>query len=130
MTFEGKSPVQLCQELIAIYSARIEAAQRLLRVYPDVAEADQISEIERSSKTILGKLQEELSMFGDAVQSEVNRSNEYLNTITQIAELSTPGNDRDAIVNFFIAEDQLQNIRQTILTEAELPESFERIIQP
>lgn len=87
---ETGKPVEIVQELIAIHTTRIEAATRL----GPLASTTLSVAIITQSKKYVEELMEELSNFGDAVQSTVNRENEFQHTwkeaLTKVDSLSKP----------------------------------------
>lgn len=70
---ETDKPVEIVQELIAIHTTRAEAATRLKPLALNTMNAS----IADQSTNWIRQLTEELSDFGDAVQSIANRENKY-----------------------------------------------------
>lgn len=74
---EIKSPVEIVQKLLAVHSTRKEACERMAKnnASPDLQE--KLKSAAAQSERFIKALLNELSQFGDAVQSEVNREDEY-----------------------------------------------------
>ncbi|MCG2615145.1 hypothetical protein LZZ85_12670 [Terrimonas sp. NA20] len=72
-TSETDKPVDIVQELIAIHTTRIDAARRLNPTLEDAADTPVVLQ----STGWITQLTDELSDFGDAVQSIANRENQY-----------------------------------------------------
>lgn len=130
MLAEGKSSVQICQEMIAIYSARAEAADLLLDRFPGSDKKEKLKEIKENSNETVSRLREELTLFGDAVSSEVDRSNNYQTSLAELSELLRQGDEQQAMVRLEETEKVLVETREGILaTAVELPEEIARIIK-
>lgn len=77
---QKKSPVEIVQKLIAIHTTRKEAGERMLKNNASNDIQDKLKLVAEQSDRFLKELLNELSQFGDAVQSEVNREDEYHET--------------------------------------------------
>ena len=72
-----KQPVEITQELIAFYTTRKEVGEKLPADKIDQELSRKIPEILSQSDVSIKELMNELSNYGDAVKSEVNRDSEY-----------------------------------------------------
>lgn len=122
---EIKKPVGIIQELIAIHTTRVEVATRL--IIDELKPA--LQDIENQSKYFITSLMEELSNYGDAVQSVAERENDYQQIWTaNLGKLNSLNeNESKAILNNL--ELSLRNIYKEILLEDNaLPDSLLQII--
>lgn len=74
---EIKSPVEIVQKLLAIHSTRKEACERMAENNEANDLQEKLKSAAAQSDRFIKALLDELSQFGDAVQSEVNREDEY-----------------------------------------------------
>lgn len=120
MDTQTKSPVEIVQELIAIHTTRKEAVEKLQ--LPEGAQSQQ-------SDQFIAALMSELSNFGDAVQSEAGRENEYQTTYKKILpeiDNMTPQQHQQA---FGELEAKLKEVYDRLMeTKDELPESLQTIL--
>lgn len=74
-----KQPVEITQELIALYTTRKEVCDKLSAIKIDKELSEKIPEIINQSDLGIKELMNELSNYGDAVKSQVNRDSQYYN---------------------------------------------------
>ncbi|WP_018613802.1 hypothetical protein [Segetibacter koreensis] len=74
---EKKSPVEIVQKLIAIDTTRKEVSERMMKSNAASSMRDKLKLVSAQSQKFVKSLLNELSQFGDAVQSEVNHEDEY-----------------------------------------------------
>ena len=74
---EIKSPVEIVQKLLAIHSTRKEACEKMAKNNEAINLQEKLTSAAAQSDRFIKALLNELSEFGDAVQSEVNREDEY-----------------------------------------------------
>ncbi len=72
-----KPPVEIVQKLISIHTTRKEASERMVKNNASHDVQDNLKSVAAQSDRFLKALLNELSQFGDAVQSEVNREDEF-----------------------------------------------------
>ena len=129
METQSKTPVEIVQELIAIHSTRKEAINKLKEKQFKGNVATRLPTIAEQSDQFISELMNELSNFGDAVQGDVNRENEYQgmwkNTLANIDTLS----QQECEQTLEKSEQSLKKIyRNTLDTAFELPASFKEIL--
>lgn len=124
MDTQTKSPVEIVQELIAIHTTRKEAVEKL-----QLPEGAQSQKAARQSDEFIAALMSELSNFGDAVQSEAGRENDYQTTYKKILpeiDNMTPQQHQQA---FGELEAKLKEVYDRLMeTKDELPESLQTIL--
>lgn len=74
---QKKSPVEIVQKLLAIQSTRKEVSERMAKNDASDELQEKLKSVAAQSERFIKALLNELSQFGDAVQSEVNREDEY-----------------------------------------------------
>lgn len=77
---QKKSPVEIVQKLIAIHTTRKEASEKMGNNSASLPLQGKLKAAAEQSDRFIKALLNELSQFGDAVQSEVNREDEYQQT--------------------------------------------------
>ncbi len=77
---QKKSPVEIVQNLIAVHTTRKEASEKMGNNNASHPLQDKLKSAAAQSDQFIKALLSELSQFGDAVQSEVNREDEYHET--------------------------------------------------
>lgn len=126
MDTQTKTPVEIVQELIAIHTTRKEAVEKLKL---SATEGTRAKTATGQSDQFIAALMNELSTFGDAVQSEAGRENDYQTTYkNMLAEIDTmsPQQQEQA---FQELEEKLKAVYQTLLeTKADLPESLQTLL--
>ena len=126
MDTQTKTPVEIVQEMIAIYTTRKEAIEKLKLSESSSAQA---STAAQQSDQFIEALMSELSAFGDAVQSEAGRENDYQTTYKKmLAEIDTMSPQQHE-QTFQELEEKLKAVYQTLLeTKNDLPESLQKIL--
>lgn len=126
MDTQTKTPVEIVQELIAIHTTRKEAVAKLKLSESSNAQA---ATADQQSDQFIAALMNELSTFGDAVQSEAGRENDYQTTYKKmLAEIDTMSTQQHE-QTFQELEEKLKAVYQTILeTKNDLPESLQKIL--
>ncbi len=74
---QKKSPVEIVQKLIAIHTTRKEVSERIAKNNASNQLQERSKSVAAQSDRFIKALLNELSQFGDAVQSEVNREDEF-----------------------------------------------------
>ena len=74
------SPVEIVQKLIAIHTTRKEASEKMANNSASLPLQGKLESAAGQSDRFIKALLSELSQFGDAVQSEVNRDDDYQQT--------------------------------------------------
>lgn len=74
---QKKSPVEIIQKLIAIHTTRNEAFEKIIKNNASQVLQEKLKLALSQSEEFIKVLLDELSQFGDAVQSEVDREDEY-----------------------------------------------------
>jgi hypothetical protein len=122
---EITKPVDIIQELIAIHTTRIEAS---IRLQPGEIKAV-LNTIQNQSKNFITELMDELSNYGDAVQSIAERENDYQRIWTDnLKKLDTLNSD-DSKAILENLEESLKKIYSEILdADITLPESLLQIL--
>ena len=77
---QKKSPVEIVQKLIAIHTTRKEASEKMGNNNASLPLKIKLKSAGEQSDRFIKALLNELSQFGDAVQSEVNREDDYQQT--------------------------------------------------
>lgn len=112
---EIKSPVEIVQKLITVNTTRAEACERMEKNDASQDLQEKLKSSAAQSERFIKALLNELSQFGDAVQSEVDREDEY----HEIWNKATKNIDTmDALAlseTFKQAENSLVNIYSQIL---------------
>ena len=130
METQTKTPVNLVQELIAIHTTRKEAVEKFSgQENPENLTSDLTAAGQQSDKFI-AELMSELSNFGDAVQAEVDRENDYQLTWKNTLGAIDTMNEQEKSRTFEQMEQNLKKFYQTMLdTSTELPVSLQDILQ-
>jgi ABC-type transporter MlaC component len=129
METQNKTPVEIVQELIAIHTTRKEVVDKLKEKQVTGNGTGELSAITQQSDQFITELMNELSNFGDAVQGDVDRENEYQvickKALANIDTISPQEYQR----TFEALEQSLKKIYENILnTASELPASFQEIL--
>ena len=126
MDTQTKTPVEVVQELIAIHATRKEAAEKLASPAGD--QGRQTGPAAEQSDRFIEALMNELSDYGDGVQSVAERENEYQLTYKKILagiDTMTPQQHQQA---FQELEESLKKVYRDFLEKDELPGSLQKII--
>jgi len=126
---QNKTPIEITQELIAIHTTRNEVLDKIKEKEIGGDWPGKISALHAQSDQFIKELMAELSNFGDAVQSNVDRTDEYhtasQNMLNQIDSI----NPSDLSSEWDQLEKILRKIYRDILEiGSELPESLAAIV--
>jgi hypothetical protein len=129
MESQTSTPVEIVQELIAIHTTRKEASGKLKEKELTEDVLAKLTAASQQSDQFIAELMNELSNFGDAVQGDVDRENEYekiwKNALRNIDATDSQGNAQ----TFQALEDGLKKIYNELLeTKAKLPPSLQELI--
>lgn len=109
-----KTDVDIIQELLAIYTARNEAITKIISQTGEDSFKQKISELKQQTDQFIKKLMDELSLYGDAVAGEVNRSNGYLKMWQSLSTELGEKNDAEVQQQFRSLEEQLKEYYRQI----------------
>jgi hypothetical protein len=129
MESQTSTPVGIVQELIAIHTTRIEAAGKLKeKELPEDVSA-KLTAASQQSDQFITELMNELSNFGDAVQSDVDRDNEYAKIWKNALGNIDSADSQENAQTFQALEDKLKKVYQDFLeSTAEMSPSLQEII--
>lgn len=124
-----KTPVEIIQELLAIYTTRKDAVEKLKVKNLADAEVVKLTHAAEQSDEFIADLMNELSNYGDAVMANVDRENEYQqiwkSSLEKIDTIPPPEGEQ----LFNTMENTLKKMYQHILdTNADLPDSVVKIL--
>lgn len=121
------SPVSITQKVIALHTTRINVCEKWLAELHDDDFGQKMKMKADQSKQFTDVLMNELSNYGDAVSSQVNRDEEY----EALAEELIKNSNNDTIKDNFDKLDQkLVDIYTNILVnKGDLPESLQKIME-
>lgn len=129
METQIKTPVQIIQELLAIYTSRIELVQKCEGKSLATEVAAKFASAKQQSETYTAELMTELSEFGDAVMASVDNQNEYQTMYKNVLPELDAMTSEEAAGTFERLEAALQKMYQTILqTETQLPTSLQDML--
>jgi hypothetical protein len=118
-----KKPIDIIQELIAIYSTRLDAINRLHIEDPR-------DKIKTQTDIFITELLDELSKYGDAVQTSSGRDNEYQQIWKGVVGKLDTLKNSESIKIFDQLEDSLQQYFKEIKKSIQnLPESLIEILK-
>lgn len=109
MIQQGKTSINILQELIAMLTTRKEIAGKILEKRPDAAITEMLSSSSHQSEEYIKALMEELTEFGDTVMGEVSRDNQYHKLWNQTMENIENKNLAELSQNFMQMEEALKN---------------------
>lgn len=126
---QKKSPVEIVQKLIAIHTTRKEASERMIKNDSSRDMQDKLKSVAAQSDSFMKALLNELSQFGDAVQSEVDREDEFHAIWSKsLANIDTM-NTSTLSETFNQSENSLKNIYSQIINEnQDLPVSLNDLL--
>ena len=126
---EKKSPVEIVQKLIAIHTTRKEVSERMIKNNELSNLQDKLQAVGEQSDRFTKALLNELSQFGDAVQSEVNREDEY-HEIWNKSMSNIDSMDSSSLEDTFKqSENSLVNIYSGIIESySDLPDTLSEIL--
>jgi hypothetical protein len=124
MDTEGKTPVQITQELLADYTSRKELLVEMTGkglLFKDTAmhQTDQL----------IARLQDELSLYGDGSSGSVDRTNEYHQLVRMLRSDLDKGNDQKIMKSFKETELSLLEKAKKLQSEPGLPQSLVDILE-
>lgn len=129
MIQQGKTAINILQELIAILTTRKETCEKILEKKPDAAIAEKLTSISEQSMQFIRALMEELTQFGDAVMAEVSRDNQYHMLWKQTMENIEHKNPAELSQNFMQMEEALKNIyNEFVDSSADMPTSLHELL--
>lgn len=129
MEKQTKTPVQVLQEIIAIHTSRKEAIDKLKEQQISGDLAASFLTASRQSDQYISALMNELSSFGDAVISDVDRDNAYHATWKKALENIASVNPKEYGQTFKTLEESLKKTYQDFLqTNSELPGSLRELL--
>jgi hypothetical protein len=129
MAEEIKTPVQIIQELIALHTTRKESAEKLDSNNPSGSNHVKFTNAARQSEQFMSELLEELSAFGDAVQGDVDRENEYHNLWTNTLAKNDSLNEQQSVQTFENMERTLVKMYEQYLSiETELATTLREML--
>ena len=124
MEIQTKTPVEIVQELIALHTTRKEACERLGMPGDDKNAATALQ-----SDQFIAELMNELSNYGDGVQSVADRDNEYQALYKKALGDMDTMQDQERTETFKAMENSLKNMYGSILeTNTDLPDPLHEII--
>jgi hypothetical protein len=127
---EGKTPVVILQELMAMLTTRKEACEKILSKNPNEETAVKLNECLVKSDEFISELMGELTQFGDSVMGEVNRDNEYQNLWRNALKNIDTASDMELYKTFLEMEKNLtQRYNELTADENELPVSLQELLQ-
>ncbi|MEJ7769481.1 MAG: hypothetical protein WKF89_16805 [Chitinophagaceae bacterium] len=125
MEMQTKTPVAVLQEIIALLSTRKEICEKLKQNKAAGELAGKLDAVVIQSDEFIAELLNELSEFGDAVQGDVERENEYQHKWkSMMSDIDTMSSD--VLSNSFQSLEALLSsfYHTTIETNTDLPESL------
>ena len=124
MDTEGKTPVQITQELLADYATRkellVEMTSKGLQ-FKDTAM--------QQTDQLIARLKDELSLYGDASNASVDRTDEYHQLARTLRLEMNEGNDQKVIKSFKETELKLLEKAKQLRSEPGLPQSLIDILE-
>jgi len=130
MQTEGKTPVIITQEVLALLSTRKEAAQRMSAKETDEKGAEKIRKKAAETDGFINELMDELQQYGDAVMAEADRENNYQNKWREMLKVLDTADSTQLQQHFAEMETTLAATYQTILEgKAEWPEALQKKLE-
>ncbi len=124
MDTEGKTPVQITQELLADYSSRKELLVEMTSkglLFKDSAM--------QQTDDLITRLKDELSLYGDALNASVDRTDEYHQLVRMLRLDMDKGDDQLIMKSFKETELKLLQKAKQLKTEPALPQSLLDILE-
>jgi len=129
MQTEGKTPVVITQEVLALLTTRKEAAERVSQKVNVEKGAEKIRQKSAETDSFINELMDELENYGDAVMSETDRDNNYQNTWRETLKLIDTADSVELQQRFAEMEITLATTYRTILdSKAEWPETLQKML--
>lgn len=130
MVEEGKTPIVILQELMAMLTTRKEACEKMLSKNPNEEITAKLNECLGKSDEFISQLMDELTQFGDSVMGEVNRDNEYQNLWRNALKNIDTASAMELYKTFSEMEDNLGQTYSELTAEGnELPVSLQELLQ-
>lgn len=114
---QKESPVEIVQKLIAIHTTRKEVSEKMLKNNASHDLQDKLNAVAAQSDRFIKAFLNELSQFGDAVPSEVNREDEYNATWNKVTGNIDSMDASLLTATFQQLENSLSNIYAQIVAE-------------
>jgi hypothetical protein len=125
METQGITPVQIIQELLAMLTTRKEACEKIAAKPDAGASGNRFKDVAAQTDKYVSALQNELSGFGDAVMSDVDRNNEYHRMWKQVLEKAPSASAKELEQDFMRMENTLANAYSEYSSaDMKLPESL------
>lgn len=130
MQTEGKTPVIITQEVLALLSTRKEAAERMSAKVKDVKGAEKIRKKSVETDGFINELMDELKEYGDAVMSETDRDNNYQNIWLETLKVLDTADSGQLQQRFAEMEIVFAATYKTILeSKAEWPDTLQKKLE-
>jgi len=130
MQIEGKTPVFITQEVLALLSTRKEAAERISTKATDEKGAEKIRLKITETNGFIKELMDELQQYGDAVMGDTDRDNNYQNTWREILKVLDTADSGELQQRFAEMEIALATTYRTVLdNEAEWPDTLQKKLE-
>ncbi|HTE08425.1 MAG TPA: hypothetical protein VK628_06650 [Flavitalea sp.] len=124
MDTEGKTPVQITQELLADYASRKELLVEMTGnglLFKDTAM--------QQTDELIARLKDELSLYGDASNASVDRTDEYHQLVKVLRLEMDKGDDQKIMKSFKETELKLLEKAKQLKTEPALPQTLIDILE-
>jgi aspartate/tyrosine/aromatic aminotransferase len=124
------SPVQITQKVLGLLSTRKDICEKLLTEKTDTSLSKKLEDTLQQSDQFINQLMSELSNYGDAVLSEIDRDSEYQAQWKKELEKMNNSGFQPSENAFLDLEKSLQNAYKEILENRDnLPESLTNILE-
>lgn len=126
---QKKSPVEIVQTLLAVYTTRREAIEKIAKNESAQNLQSTVQPLAEQSERFSKALLNELSEFGDAVQSEVSRDDEYHQVWNKVVSDADTMEASSLSETFKNSESILVNIYSRIINEnTDLPAALTELL--
>ncbi|HVG41236.1 MAG TPA: hypothetical protein VM888_06465 [Chitinophagaceae bacterium] len=130
MLQEGKTPITILQELMAMLTTRKEACEKILGKSPDEETKAKLTTCTAQSDVFLNALMSELTQFGDAVMGEVERDNAYQNHWRDALKKADAASAMELYETFAVMEGSLAKTYNELVADgSELPDSLQELLK-
>ncbi len=130
MQTEGKTPVIITQEVLALLSTRKEAAERMGAKVKDENGAEMIRKKSAETDGFINELMDELKEYGDLVMGETDRDNNYHNIWGETLKVLDTMDSNQLQQRFAEMEIVFANTYKTILeSKTEWPETLQKKLE-
>ena len=124
------SPAAVTQKVIAMQTTRKEVCQKLLSDNYEKKFAEKLEKALDQSHHFTDQLMNELSNYGDAVSSQIDRDAEFEKMANEMMDSNNHDKEAGKEVDFKIFEEKLVNIYRDILSDKnELPLSLRHMLE-